>query len=63
MDFKKVHDIAGHQWLTLVILATWKAEIRRIIFKASQGIVHETLFPKYPTQKRAGRVARGRVPS
>jgi hypothetical protein len=40
---------AGRQWLTLVILATQEAEIRRIM-------VCETLSRKNPTQNRAGRV-------
>jgi hypothetical protein len=35
---------AGHQWLTPVILATQKAEIRRIAVRSQPGqIVHETL--------------------
>jgi hypothetical protein len=28
---------ASHQWLMLIILATWEAEIRRIIFEANLG--------------------------
>jgi hypothetical protein len=39
-----------------VVLAT--QEIRRIMIQSKpQGIVHETLSPNHPTQKRAGRVA------
>jgi hypothetical protein len=32
---KKEHRIVRHQWLTLAILATWEAEIRRIPVKAN----------------------------
>jgi hypothetical protein len=28
--FQREHKIAGHQWLTPAVLATWEAEIRRI---------------------------------
>jgi hypothetical protein len=43
----------GHQWLMLVILPTWEAEIRRIAAHVQPGqIVHNTLFWKYPTQNR-----------
>jgi hypothetical protein len=38
---------AGHQWLTPVILATWEAEIRRIlVWDQPRQIVHETPSPK-----------------
>jgi hypothetical protein len=41
----------------LIILGTWEAEIRRIEVQSQpRQIVHETLFQKYPTQKRAGGV-------
>jgi hypothetical protein len=34
------------------ILATWEAEIRRIVVRSQPGqIVHETLSQKYLTQK------------
>jgi hypothetical protein len=43
-----------------VILATQKAEIRRIMVRSHPGqIVHETLSRKYPPQKRDGGVAQG----
>jgi hypothetical protein len=46
-----------HWWYTPVILATWKAEIRKIMVLGEfQQIVQETLPQKYPTQKRAGGV-------
>jgi hypothetical protein len=48
----------GSQWVMPVILATQKAEIRRI---KAQGQPRQneskTLSQKYPTQKRAGQVA------
>jgi hypothetical protein len=47
-----------HQCLIPVILATQEAEIRSIVVRSqSTQIIHETLSEKYPTQKRAGRVA------
>jgi hypothetical protein len=46
------------QWLTPVILATQKAEIRRITVQSQLGkLVHEIISGKNPSQKRAGRVA------
>jgi hypothetical protein len=54
--------MARCQWLTPVIPATQKAEIRRITVQSRPGqIVHETLSRKYLTQKkkRAGGVAQG----
>jgi hypothetical protein len=44
---KKKKERAGNRWLTPVILAAQKAEIRRITRK----IVHETLSQKHPSQK------------
>jgi hypothetical protein len=42
----------------LVILGIQGAEIRRIAVQGQSGqIVLESLFQKYPTQNRAGRVA------
>jgi hypothetical protein len=47
--------IAGCQWLTPVILATQKAEIRRIMIQSQpRQIVHEILSQKTPSQERAG---------
>jgi hypothetical protein len=41
-----------------VILATLEVEIRRITVQSqSRKIVQETLFQKYPTQNRVGKVA------
>jgi hypothetical protein len=49
---------AWHQWLTPVVLAIQEAEISRIMVKSQPSqIVLKTLSQKYPTQKRAGRVA------
>jgi hypothetical protein len=46
--------IAGHWWLTSVILVTLEAEIRRITVRCQpKKIVCETLSQKYPAQKRA----------
>jgi hypothetical protein len=51
---------AGHRWLTAVILATQKAEIRRIAVQSqTRQIVHNTLSQKNPSQKRVGEVAQG----
>jgi hypothetical protein len=51
---------ARRQQLTPVILATQEAEIRRIVVQSQpRQIVCETLFRKYSSQKRAGRVAQG----
>jgi hypothetical protein len=47
-------------WLTSVILATQESESRRITVQSQPGqIVHETLYRKNPSQKRAGGVAQG----
>jgi hypothetical protein len=49
---------ARHWWLTNVILATQKSEIRRITVQSQLGqIVRKTLSFKNPSQKRAGGVA------
>jgi hypothetical protein len=38
---------AGHWWLMLVIIATWEAEIRKIVVQGQpQKIVQETQSPK-----------------
>jgi hypothetical protein len=38
-------------WLTLVTLATWEAEIRRISVQGqTRQIVYKTPSPKYPEQ-------------
>jgi hypothetical protein len=52
--------VAEGWWLTPVILAIQKAEVRRIVVRSQDGqIVHKTLSQKNPTQKRAGRVTQG----
>jgi hypothetical protein len=33
----KLSILAGYQWLMLIILATWEAEIGRIMFQAQPG--------------------------
>jgi hypothetical protein len=51
---------AGSQRLTPVILATREAETRGIEVQSQpEQIALQTLFRKYPTQKRAGRVVAG----
>jgi hypothetical protein len=59
--FLKKLKLAGHWWLTPVILATQEAEIRRIVVQSQpRQIIHETLSQKNPSQKkRAGGVAQG----
>jgi hypothetical protein len=43
-----------------VILATQEAEIKRILIRSLTGqIVHETISPKHPSQKRAGGMTQG----
>jgi hypothetical protein len=43
----RIKILAGHQWLTPVILATWKAEIERIKVQGQpEQIVSETPSPK-----------------
>jgi hypothetical protein len=50
--------LAGHWWLTSIISATQKAEIRKILVQSQPGqIVHETLSQENPTLERAGGVA------
>jgi hypothetical protein len=57
---KRFNNCARHWQLTPVILATQKTEIRRITVQNQPGkIVCETLSRKYPSQKRAGRMAQG----
>jgi hypothetical protein len=41
-------------WCTLVIPATWEAEVGGSQFKASPGKVSETLFQKQNVSKRVG---------
>jgi hypothetical protein len=54
---------ARYQWLTPVILATEEAEIRRTVVQSHpRKTVHKTLSRKYPSQKRAGRVAQSEGP-
>jgi hypothetical protein len=41
----------GHWWLTLVILATWEAEIGKIVVRGQpRQIIHKTPFLKQPEQ-------------
>jgi hypothetical protein len=50
--------LAGHRWLTPVILATQEADIRRIVVQSQpRQTVQETLSWKNTSQKRAGGVA------
>jgi hypothetical protein len=49
--FKTRVILAGHWWLTLVILATQEVEVRRIKVRSQPGqIVHKTLSQN-PSQK------------
>jgi hypothetical protein len=51
----KQEKSARHWWLTPVVLATEKAEIRRIEVGSKLGqIVHKTLFQQHSTQNMAG---------
>jgi hypothetical protein len=50
-------EIARHLWLTPVILATWEAEIRKMVVQSQlRQIVCEILSQKWSTQKTAGGV-------
>jgi hypothetical protein len=61
--FLKKSTRAGCRWLTLIILATQGAEIKRIEVQSQpRQIVLDTLSPKKPTTKRAGGVAQGVSP-
>jgi hypothetical protein len=45
--------VAGHRWLTPVILAAWETEIRRIEVRSQpREIVHKTLSRKKPITKK-----------
>jgi hypothetical protein len=60
IDVLEEMSLAGCRWLTPVILATQKAEIRRMEIQGQSGqIVHETLSRKNLSQKRTGRVVQG----
>jgi hypothetical protein len=51
--YQRDYNEARHQWLTPVILATQKAEIRMITVRSQPGeIVCETLSQKNPSQKK-----------
>jgi hypothetical protein len=57
ISFFKKDSLAGSRWLTPVILATQKAEIRRIKVQSQpRQMVHMTLSRKYPIQKIPGRM-------
>jgi hypothetical protein len=48
---KYLAHLAGHQWLTPIILATWEAETRRVAIQGQPGqIVCKNLSPKQPEQ-------------
>jgi hypothetical protein len=48
----------GGWWLTLIILATQEAEIRRIVVQSQpREIVPEILSQKNPSKKKVSRVA------
>jgi macrodomain Ter protein organizer (MatP/YcbG family) len=54
MNFYKLNHMAGGgQWLTLVILATQEAEIRRRVVQSQAGQIVQRLFlsREYPLQK------------
>jgi hypothetical protein len=53
---KKKPSLAGHQWFTPVTLATLEAVIRRITVQSQP---RQTVREKNPSQKRAGRMAKG----
>jgi hypothetical protein len=54
MHVLKIVMLAGHRWLTPIILATREAEIRKIEVQSQPlEIIQETLSQKYPIQKRA----------
>jgi hypothetical protein len=65
-DDVRVHErrlLAGHWWLTPVILAIQEAEIRRIMVQSQPGqIVCETLSQKTFHKNRAGGAAQGEGP-
>jgi hypothetical protein len=49
---------AWHWWLTPIILATWEAEIRKIMIQSLKQTVHKTPSQKKKkSQNRADRVA------
>jgi hypothetical protein len=51
-EVKKQH-LAGHQWLTPVILATQEAEIKRITVQSQLGeIAHKRPYLKTPLTKK-----------
>jgi hypothetical protein len=56
----KNKNLARHQWLMPVILATQEAEIRRIAIQSQPGqIVQRTRSQKNLPEKRAGGVVQG----
>jgi hypothetical protein len=62
----KIQQLAWHQWLKPIILATWEAEIRRITIRSQPGqIAHKTLCQKKKEnhhKNRAGGVTQDEGP-
>jgi hypothetical protein len=60
---QKVQNLAGHLWLTPVILAIQEAEIKRIlVWSQTRQTILKTLSQKCLSHKRAGGVAQDEGP-
>jgi hypothetical protein len=60
IEFQKVKKciLAGHWWLTPVILATWEADIRRIMVQGHpKQIIHKNPISKITRAKWTGGAA------